>query len=126
MSDQDKKVAADLYELLEVANEFLPVLSGVYTKVISDTATARGSLESVLQRPSYFGDAAGGPVYRAWATLAADMTKIFGDTVASFGHTRTALLLAVKEFEVADTGAAVALRSLISYDGNPNPGMAEH
>jgi hypothetical protein len=121
MPDHGADLGVDLYKLLVVAKNDLPSVAATYTDAGKQLSAAASSVDSVMRRPEYFGDAFG-PVHPAWVALHDAAASIMATTASSLTDTASVLADCARRYADTDHAAAQTFDNLIRQVGEPREG----
>ncbi|MBU3062545.1 hypothetical protein KO481_29355 [Nocardia sp. NEAU-G5] len=121
MGDSDIRFGVDLYELEKAAKADFPLVSTDYGIAISNCNAVHDGVAKAMQRPTYFGGDAEGPVFRAYLTLHETVVSYLTSTKSNLDDTATALDAAAHYFAGTDRAASDEMNRRIHDDPQLTP-----
>ncbi len=112
MGDTGQKLGVDLYELLKVAKDHLPTISGEYSTAIGGFDKASTDVAAAMSRPAYFGGDSLGPAHPAYLEFSGAIEAYLATMRITLDDTSTVLLQAIKAYTDTDAEAAARFNSL--------------
>ncbi len=104
-------LVAPIKELLKAGRQTLPTIAGEYAGAANSLDRTRYDLSAVFRRPTYFSADPLGPVCGPWTQLRDILQGILAQTSVYLHDAGTALCVAAKAYQDADTVAAKELEN---------------
>jgi hypothetical protein len=117
--DSGDLLAVDLYELLKVAEDYVPSVADLFNTALTGLRSASTSLGAAMQRPDYFWGATS-PVQQPLLDLMHTVDGFVAGTKAALDDTGRALVTAVDRYAESDDRARQALAFKRAHDGEPH------
>ncbi|MGJ7908270.1 hypothetical protein ACOQFL_17545 [Actinopolyspora sp. H202] len=120
MAHTGKEFGTDLYELKQVANSDLPMVSGAYDSAIDKCASALEGINGISSVPEQFVSEQGA-VSDKYQQAHHPVIDLLRTTRRNLDETADALNQAAQQYAEDDRAAAARLQQLIDERGQPEP-----
>jgi hypothetical protein len=117
--DTGDLLAADLYELLKVAENYVPSVADLFGTALGGLRSASSSLGTAMHRPDYFWGATS-PVQQPLLDLMHTVDGFVAGTQTALDDTGRALVTAVHRYAEGDDVAQQALAIKVQREGEPH------
>ena len=117
--DTGDVLAVDLYELLKVAEDYVPSVADLFGTANSGLRSASTSLGTAMHRPDYFWGGTS-PVQQPLLNLMQAVDGFVAGTKEALDETGHALVIAVQRYAEGDDVARQALAGKVQTQGEPH------